>query len=401
MNLSINKTELKIALCLIPFFTFAVGFKWPLLGIALNVWRYAVIAVALVLLIYCKKIITLFKDRSFCVLLFLYAVLFISTVANGEAINNAIQLAMYGIVPYLVMCRYWHTENGWTRVLGGVSMAFTIILLANFVIMILYPNGIHSTYSSAASTNYYLIGAKNQMVPPIIIGMVFFVENSFHKYGKLSLWSFVKCLICACELILGGSGTGIIMIIAFVILEILQRKKQLISTKVSFIALLMIFIGIVFFQMQNSFAFFIEDILHKSLTLSNRTLVWDAAFLSIQQHPIMGIGVSSNLAGNVLLNLNYTSKNTFAHNTYLDFAVMGGIIAITLFIIFLFQVKHEYDIAWKQKTRSIIWWGIWLYLLAAIVEIYQGNYCLFLMTAFISTRFHNLKYVREKGHATN
>lgn len=66
MNLSVNKTELKIALCLIPFFTFAVGFKWPLLGIALNVWRYAVIAVALVLLIYGKKIITLFKDRSFC-----------------------------------------------------------------------------------------------------------------------------------------------------------------------------------------------------------------------------------------------------------------------------------------------------------------------------------------------
>ena len=29
MSLQVNKQELKIALMIIPFFTFAVGFKWP------------------------------------------------------------------------------------------------------------------------------------------------------------------------------------------------------------------------------------------------------------------------------------------------------------------------------------------------------------------------------------
>ncbi|MFR3202482.1 MAG: O-antigen ligase family protein [[Clostridium] leptum] len=54
---------------------------------------------------------------------------------------------------------------------------------------------------------------------------------------------------------------------------------------------ILLFFVIVIFRMQNLFAFLIEDILHKNLTLTGRTVIWDRTLELIGEKPILGHGV--------------------------------------------------------------------------------------------------------------
>ena len=214
--------------------------------------------------------------------------------------------------------------------------------------------------------------------------LFFNMETAYRSYNKIiTRTSLSMCFICAFELIIGGSGTGLIVLAAFIILCLLELKHREISSNLSLVVLLASFLAIVIFRIQNIFSFLIVDILHKSLTLSDRTYIWDAAIGSILSHPILGTGITDSLSGNVHLKLSYLVKDIFAHDLYLDYLLMGGIPALCIFVCILISVKKSYD-SFLNKKNTLIWWGIVVYLFASIVEIYTTNFCLFLMFAYIN-----------------
>lgn len=383
MSLQVNKQELKIALMIIPFFTFAVGFKWPLIGMLVITGRYLVLSF-LIFIALCKgKIVKLARDKSFQLLMLLYCVIGISTFVNNGSMNNVLQLIMYGITPYLLMSNYWEYESGRQRVLGGINLAFTFLTVLNLLIMFIYPNGIYTASGSGVTANYYLFGSKNQMVAPLLIGMVFFIEYSYKRFGKITISTILKCSACIIALLIGESGTGIVMMGLFTLLLSTEKRiSKKLTPNTSYIVLIVLFVLVVIYQMLGVFSYFIEDVLHKSITLSNRTYIWEAALLSIRQNPLIGTGVSDGLTGNVLLKLDYISRDTFAHDMYLDFAIMGGVTALVIFCLYLIKIKNYYLMTKMKNEKMILWWGFWLYLIASLVEIYPGNYCMFLVTAY-------------------
>ncbi|WP_423220497.1 O-antigen ligase family protein [Bifidobacterium imperatoris] len=198
-------------------------------------------------------------------------------------------------------------------------------------------------------------------------------------------------LICTLELIIGGSGTGLIVLFVFIVLCLLELKHRTISPNLSLIVLLASFLGIVVFRIQNIFSFLIVDVLHKSLTLSDRTYIWDSAIESILSHLILGTGITDSLSGNVHLKLSYLVKDIFAHDLYLDYLLMGGVPALCIFICLLISVKNSYCYI-LNRNRTFIWWGIVIYLFASIVEIYTTNFCLFLMFAYMSICDYSIRH---------
>lgn len=266
----------------------------------------------------------------------------------------------------------------------GITYGLNTLVLINLSIMLFFPQGLYQTISSNTISYYYLFGAKNQMVAPIMTCLFFNMETAYRSYNKIiTKTSLFMCFICAFELIIGGSGTGLIVLAAFIILCLFELKHQKISSNLSLIVLLASFLAIVIFRIQNIFSFLIVDILHKSLTLSDRTYIWDAAIESILSHPILGTGITDSLSGNVHLKLSYLVKDIFAHDLYLDYLLMGGIPALCIFVCILISVKKSYD-SFLNKKNTLIWWGIVVYLFASIVEIYTTNFCLFLMFAYIN-----------------
>lgn len=396
----LRKSSLKVAILLIPWFTFAVGVKWPVLGIMINTWRMIVLLWALICLIGSKRVRHNFLSCGYVFpMMLFYGILLLSTIINDENISNALQLVIYGVWPFIVMSMVDNRYEKKQTFLEGIIIAFSVLIVINLVLILAYPGGIYTTYSSGTATKYYLFGAKNQMVAPLITALVFFVEYSYRKYQRMTMLTAILCSLCIIEIILGGSGTGVLMVAAFIAMFFYQKRKSKgLNSTVTLAIVFAITVGFVVLRLQNWFDFIIVSFLHKSLTLSNRVYIWDAAIEIIKEHPWIGTGVSGFLAGDVLLNLSYLSRNTFAHDMYLDYLVMGGIGALGGFFMILYVAKKQYDSSFiiSRYGKTYVWGGIILYLTASIVEIYTGNYCLFIMMAYIvSLQKYELKLLNS------
>ncbi|WP_395015912.1 O-antigen ligase family protein [Robinsoniella peoriensis] len=388
MHIKIKKDTLKVALLMLPYFTFAVGFKWPLLGLFVQGLRILNLVIILLGIIRRPSALNkVLKSGYIFPMVLLFGTILLSTILNGKDAVNGLQLIICGIVPLLIYMLFIEKKEGSRCILEGTTLVFSILIMFNIIIMLFYREGIYSTYSSGVETKYFLFGAKNQMVAPIMTGMFFFVEYSYRTYNRIVKMPLILCVICAVELLIGGSGTGLLILGLFcVIIIMLQHRKRSVSSNTTIVVVIVATIGIVVFRLQDIFSFIIEGILHKSLTLSNRTYIWDAAFSTLREHWLIGTGVTDSLSGSVFLELSYISKDTFAHNMFLDFMIMGGVISLVAFLWIIWRTKLIYDNSSVVSLRgkTFIWWGIVLYMLASIAEIYSGNYCLFIMFAYIS-----------------
>lgn len=385
MKLSKNLQILFIALAIIPFFQSTIGHKYPILGLGVQYSRYFFFGIIIILILintHAFSFIT--RNTKIYLTISLIFIFFISAVVNNTNIVSVFQLSLYLLYPFLLFSVWADSSTGTLNICKGITYGLNTLVLINLSIMLFFPQGLYQTISSNTISYYYLFGAKNQMVAPIMTCLFFNMETAYRSYNKIiTKTSLFMCFICAFELIIGGSGTGLIVLAAFIILCLLELKHQKISSNLSLIVLLASFLAIVIFRIQNIFSFLIVDILHKSLTLSDRTYIWDAAIESILSHPILGTGITDSLSGNVHLKLSYLVKDIFAHDLYLDYLLMGGIPALCIFVCILISVKKSYD-SFLNKKNTLIWWGIVVYLFASIVEIYTTNFCLFLMFAYIN-----------------
>lgn len=398
----LRKSSIKVAILLIPWFTFAVGMKWSILGIMINAWRMIVLLWSLICFIGSKRVRSNFLNCGYIFpMAILYGVLLLSTIINGKNMADALQLIIYGIWPFIVMSMVDNRYEEKQTFLEGIVITFSALVVINLVLMAAYPEGIYTTYSSGTDTKYYLFGAKNQMVAPLMTALVFFVEYSYRKYQKITIQTAILCSLCILEIIIGGSGTGILVIALFIAMFFYQKRRlKGLNSTVTLAIVLAVSVGFVVLRLQNWFDFIIVSFLHKSLTLSNRVYIWDAAIEIIKEHPWIGTGVSGSLAGDVLLNLSYLSRNTFAHNMYLDYLVMGGIGALGGLFMDLYIAKKQYDSSFvvSRYGKTYVWGGVILYLTASIVEIYTGNYCLFMMMAYIaSLQKYKLKLLNSQS----
>lgn len=342
MKLSKNLQILFIALAIIPFFQSTIGYKYPILGLGVQYLRYFFFGIIIILILintHAFSFIT--RNTKIYLTISLIFIFFISAVVNNTNIVSVFQLSLYLLYPFLLFSVWADSSTGTLNICKGITYGLNTLVLINLSIMLFFPQGLYQTISSNTISYYYLFGAKNQMVAPIMTCLFFNMETAYRSYNKIiTKTSLFMCFICAFELIIGGSGTGLIVLAAFIILCLFELKHQKISSNLSLIVLLASFLAIVIFRIQNIFSFLIVDILHKSLTLSDRTYIWDAAIESILSHPILGTGITDSLSGNVHLKLSYLVKDIFAHDLYLDYLLMGGIPALCIFVCILISVKN-------------------------------------------------------------
>ncbi|PLS23813.1 O-antigen ligase family protein [Bifidobacterium imperatoris] len=393
MKFSKNLQIVFIALAIIPFFQNAIGYKYPPLGLVVQFSRFFFFTICIALiLINASAFSFITKNIKIYLIIALIFTFICSAIVNNTNVVAVLQLSLYILYPFLLFSVWSHSPVETLNICKGVTYGLNILVLVNLVMMLCFPQGLFQTVSSDTVSYYYLFGAKNQMVAPIMTCLFFNAETAYRSYNKIvTKTSLFMSLICTLELIIGGSGTGLIVLFVFIVLCLLELKHRTISPNLSLIVLLASFLGIVVFRIQNIFSFLIVDVLHKSLTLSDRTYIWDSAIESILSHLILGTGITDSLSGNVHLKLSYLVKDIFAHDLYLDYLLMGGVPALCIFICLLISVKNSYCYI-LNRNRTFIWWGIVIYLFASIVEIYTTNFCLFLMFAYMSICDYSIRH---------
>lgn len=215
-------------------------------------------------------------------------------------------------------------RHNFVLMLDVVSFILTAFVFFNLIIILLKPEGL----AQSSNSRIYLLGLRTgtSLVAVPAIGFCIFRDS----LGKRQYFSdrTLFCMICsALTLIMQWVATGIVEILIIFAFFFLIRSFRKLKLNIWILLLTcgLLDILIVNLRLQNIFSGFIVGFLHKDLTLSGRTYIWDAVISSIRRSPVFGYGAASTVS---VFNIQIA-----CHNQWLYIAHESGYVGLTLFII--------------------------------------------------------------------
>lgn len=184
------------------------------------------------------------------------------------------------------------------KLLSAFTNVSIMYLIINLLSLLIFENGIipSSNIYDNGDNDIYFLGIKVQYTFYIISTLTTAgLEYIFYNKKKKFMFAIIVSIVLV---LYANISTGIICFIFGVILTFIQKKFKLkLSMKKVILFGLFINIAVVFFDIQNLFSYFIVNILHKNISLTNRTYIWDIAIEIIKNQNIF-----KTLFGNGLIN---------------------------------------------------------------------------------------------------
>ncbi len=300
--------------------------------------RLCAVAVMAVFLMLFKKI----PKRPFFALCGVYGLMLFSTLINGGDLWRLISitypiLALCGFV--LIMCS---TRESTKRFLKTMSMFFTVIMGINLFLAIVTPDLLGRTDSNGIK---FFVGLENHIIYSQTIGLLFALFN-YHVGGSKRLLLLYAGIYVVTTLVnfSAGSVIGVAVLVLYFAVPFVKTffSKYHYGWQLGLFAVLLI--ALVFFAgpILNfpPIKFFIEEVLHKSTTLTHRTNIWPLVLNGIYQHPFLGHGLGDS--GNLFqLTVYGQTKLWSAHNQYLQFVYEYGLITLGAVVVFLFVAVNS------------------------------------------------------------
>lgn len=242
----------------------------------------------------------------------------------------------------------------------------SVLICANLITIILFPQGI--AQDNYYGNIYYLLGIRNSLPPILIPVMGLTVLYSAFYEKKLILSAKLMIVVISISILITWSATGVVgwFILLFFILFIYKKQySKYLNAPFLYSVYIVIFIAIILLRLQTYFSYIIENILHKSISFTGRTDIWDIAIALIKRSPMLGYGVYE---GHGLIF--YRNQFYYAHNAILEVMLQGGVIALFFFtVMFVFSAIFLY----KYKTHhaaQIITFTIFTMMCMMLMEAY-------------------------------
>lgn len=218
----------------------------------------------------------------------------------------------------------------------GFKSALLFLLLINLLTIILYPNGLYINIGNNSSQNWFL-GYKNSHILFIYPVLVFsYLDTVIYKNKKISGFDIISFVVACITAVMAHSSTsliGIFVLLLFILVPKLFKNTKIFNAMTYLYSYIALFFSIVIFRLQNIFDFFIEGILHKDLSFTGRTYIWDYVLNDIPNKIVFGHG-DKNF--DFVLLSGTTVKST--HNQILQIIYNYGIISLFLFLLFFLLV---------------------------------------------------------------
>lgn len=283
----------------------------------------AVLSLITIILLLIKKSIKPKKPIIFVIIWKLIA-LFTTIIYSGDILKCGYQSVV--LITLVLYAEYFYETKRIDVFLGKLNTIFNVYLTINFITYLLYPTGIY-----AEAHNLYFLGIRTRFTEYAFAAIV--TAISCYKCKKISKFSLVYTIIvCVLNIILPNIGTAyvgiIIALLSYIILNgIFLKKKNTKFGRYIVLGSLIATILIVFFRIQDIFSVIIVNLLHKDLTLTERTLIWDRTIPIIKSsHYILGNGYSND--GNFVL---FGNGLWQAHNQLLQLLYEVGFIGTFAF----------------------------------------------------------------------
>ncbi len=356
-------------LLLIPYFEPAVFGVMEITGFLdtiYDLWRLA--AAAVVAVLYLHGMI-LEKRKPSGVMLCLWGYLLsvlVSSVLHGENYWNVLNhVVTIGTFCMLLELSLRHSPD---TTLDMLFYPLTVLILANFVLMCLYPGGI--TTGGTYKYSYNFLGIDNFLAPLLIPYMILVALRSTMRTGGLDWVAYTLITISSICVVLVWAATGMMglaVVLVFLLFFYQRRLQTLFNGLTSMLAGFGLLFGVVLFRLQNLFAFFIEGVLHKGLSFTGRTEIWDRAVEMFLNSPWLGYGYAQY--GKVYRLRK--GKYYHGHNIFLEVAVEGGVLGLGFFLMMLGLVGDQLMRHRKHPCACLISAGIMACAVMTTMEPYH------------------------------
>lgn len=256
------------------------------------------------------------------------------------------------VINFLFVCEYSLRKNI-TYLLKAISILGTIFLFINYITVLLYPRGIiePEIYYLADSAQFFL-GIKTSfttmMFPTIASSGTSYLMNKNKTNRRILFLAIIACLI---NIFQKSISTAIIGMCIIIMLLIIRKVAKInFEFKFLFVFAIILQISIVYFNIQRLFTTFIEDYLHKDVTLSARVNIWKNAKKLISEESIYNF-----LFGNGTFELHrfvpYGGGRWQPHNQLIVWLYTIGIFGTILMFIFLIKL-----VKWKIMKNNIFYY---------------------------------------------
>ena len=259
------------------------------------------------------------------------------------------------------------------KFLKCVSILLASYIILNFLTAFIFPKGL----PFIKYRNHYFLGYDNASIITVILGLFFIMYSSQYFYKKLTIFSLVLILLTFITYYIEWAASCLINIslVIFFVLVIYKRDslKKFINFKLLFFSSLLLFLLIVVFRFQNLFSWLIVDVLHKNLTLTGRTAIWDRCFKQIGSHLFFGIGVWEPRIRLKALRIYH------AHSTILNVILEGGILALIAYLNIFRVVGKKLNDNKKNELTSICIFSLFVYMISTTIDVIGDGYLFYII----------------------
>lgn len=310
-----------------------------------------------------------------------YLILGISTLYNHASISMLLHEASI----YVGICMLTDLVLDWrpSLIYSGLLRYLEILLIINLFTIIIFPNGL---YKTELFDNNYFLGYDNQAINVVIpvLFLSFLKRQSSENKSNVELY-FNIFIILITELLVQSLGS--IIVISIIIILLLLDKVGF-KYLYNFDILLMI-VGIEnYFVVSGGisrFNDFIINRLHKTVTLSGRTYIWDWYISFVRTKPIFGYGLVSNQDRLAMMPTRFEIGSVaalHAHNRILETLFRGGFVLLAVYIAILLLAAFFLRKSDRNPIYYIISITLFAYMTGMVTEYYRYAYLFFPMMMF-------------------
>lgn len=273
-----------------------------------------------------EKVMSRYGFAYFCFM----ATLVASSLINGGDTKNAVYVGID--VGLLLMLMFYYRERI-DMVIVAMAVGLSFCVYAGFAHLMLHPE-LWIIDEDKASSGYLLGNNYNGMGCRMIAALAFNVACL--RLSRMWLLNILPLAVaCLVPLFITGCMTSVAGITVFLVFCLIPSLRLQRFTMYAALAGFILFQTFVVFSGRgledNSLAVFIvEDILHKDITFTYRTYLWDLALQVIGKSPLLGYGFVGNEWFDSHLNLGIGSG---PHNFVLSILINGGIALLAQYVV--------------------------------------------------------------------
>ncbi len=287
------------------------------------------------------------------------------TVINGGDLKNAVYNTIEALLPLLIMQYYRHRMK---MVIVCFALAYSFCIYWNLLYMFQHPE--LWIVSEEKSLSGYLLGNNyNGMGCRMVVALITnIICLRFSKLWLLNIIPLVITILVPLTIIRSMTSlTCVLMFLAYCLIP--SQRLQKMGTIGLFTVFILFQIFVVFngkgLENNELAVYFIEDILDKDITFTNRTEMWDSALRVIARSPIIGYGqVEENWFSTVMSSFAFGP-----HNFILSILIFGGVILLAIYIAICFTAYQSISTC-HDRTADILLFGVVTFMFMMLMEMY-------------------------------